>query len=137
MKKITSKNITPEHIIKVNKELCVESNTQVLSCHGYAFYYHQMFNNDLDLCDVDRYANLNTILGYDVGINKFRSLDGWLWGHGYDLMEFTGSDEDKAILQRATHDRKRKAKELDYSKWKNLTNCKYTYSYFENGKEFK
>jgi hypothetical protein len=137
MKKITSQHITPEHIEKVNNVLGFKDGEKVLSDYGYAFYYNQMFVNDLDLCDADRYANLNTVLGYDVGIVKFRSLDGWLWEHGYDLMGLCGSDEDKKWLQRATQERKRKTKDLDYSKWNDLTNCNYTYSYFENGKEFK
>ena len=137
MKKITSKNITTEHIEKVNYVLGIKDGEKVLSDYGYAFYYNQMFVNDLDLCDVDRYANLNTILGYDVGINKFRSLDGWLWEYGYDLMGLCGSDEDKEWLRKATQERKRKTKDLDYSKWRNFTNCQYSYSYFENGKEFK
>jgi hypothetical protein len=141
MNKITSKNVTTEHIEKVNHVLGIKDGEKVLSNYGYAFYYNHMFNhkneNNLDLCDVDRYANLNTILGYDVGITKFRSLDGWLWEHGYDLMELCGSDEDKELLQRATRERKRKTKDLDYSKWRNFVDCKYTYSYFENGKEFK
>lgn len=137
MKKITSRHITSEHIEKVNNVLGFKDGEKALSDYGYAFYYNQMFVHDLDLCDADRYANLNTILGYDVGINKFRSLDGWLWEHGYDLMELCGSDEDKEWLHRATQERKRKTKDLDYSKWNDLTNRNYSYSYFENGKEFK
>ena len=132
MKKVTSKNITPEQIEMVNKRLGYNGE---LTNHGYAFYYNQMFVHDLSLCDADRYANLNTVLGYDVGLTKFRSLDGWLWEHRYDLMELNGSDEDKKMLQRATQERN--TKELDYSKWRNLSNTNYTYSYFEDGKEFK
>lgn len=141
MGKITSKHITSEHIKKVNYVLGFKDDEKVLSDYGYAFYYNHMFNHkdkdNLDLCDVDRYANLNTILGYDVGITKFRSVDGWLWEHGYDLMELCGSDEDKEWLRRATQERKRKTKELDFSNWRDFTNCKYSYSYFENGNEFK
>lgn len=139
MKKITSKQITLEYIEKVNNVLGVKGGKKVLSDCGYAFYYNHMFNhkfgNNLDLCDVDRYANLNTILGYDVGFNKFCSLDRYLWKHGYDLMEFCGSNKDQEWLKRAT--KECNTKELDYSKWRNLVDCEYTYSYFENGKEFK
>lgn len=134
MKKVTSKTITSEQIEMVNKQIGYDAE---LSKYGYAFYYNQLFIHNLDLCDVDRYANLNTILGYDVGLIKFRSLDGWLWEHGYDLMELNGSDEDRKMLQRATQERKRKTKDLDYSKWRDLSNINYTYSYFENGKEYK
>ena len=87
--------------------------------------------NGLDVCDADRYANLNTILGYDVGIRKFRILDAWLWEHEIDLLEFNGSDEDKRMLQRTT--KKTKTKDLDYSKWENKDKERYVYSYFEKG----
>lgn len=135
MRKIKSRQITSEHIKKVNKVLGVDQDERNLSDHGYAFYYNQMFIHNLDLCDADRYANLNTILGYDVGIRKFRSIDQWLWKHNYDLMELNGSDTDKVLLQEATRTSKTKA--LDYSKWRNLSNCHYTYSFYENGEEFK
>lgn len=134
MNKVTSKNITLEQIAKVDEVFGYGYDAE-LTDYGYAFYYNQMFIHDLDLCDTDRYANLNTVLGYDVGLTKFRSLDGWLYAHGYDLMELNGSDNDKKMLQRATQEQN--TKELDYSKWRNLSNINYTYSYFENGKEFK
>lgn len=130
MRKITSKNITSEQIEMVNQYMEYEKGSRELSAYGYAFYYNQL-NNGLDLCDADRYANLNTILGYDVGLKKFRSLDGWLWEHNFDLIELEGSDEDKSMLQKAT--KKSKTKDLDYSKWSNKVGENYTYSYFENG----
>ena len=45
--------------------------------------------------DADRYANLNTILGYDVGKDIFTAIDGYVWEHDYDLLELSGSKEDK------------------------------------------
>ena len=135
MRKIRSKNVTSEHVAKVNHILGVADGEEGLSDHGYAFYFNQLFVHELDLCDVDRYANLNTILGYDVGLAKFRSLDSWLWEHNFDLMELSGTDEDKEMLQRAT--REQKTKDLDYSKWQNLTKVNYTYSFFESGKMYK
>lgn len=137
-KKIRNKDVTPEHIKTINAVIDKPDNeSPLMSNHAYAFYYNQLFIHDLDLCDVDRYANLNTILGYDVGFNKFRSVDSWLWEHGFDLMELSGTDEQKEILRRATSERKRKTKELDFSKWRNLSDVEYTYSFFENGEEYK
>lgn len=45
--------------------------------------------------DADRYANLNTILGYDVGKDIFTAIDSYVWEHDYDLLELSGSKEDK------------------------------------------
>lgn len=130
MKKATNKNITMKQINEVNKEMGYEKDSRYLTDAGYAFYWNQLFINGLDVCDADRYANLNTILGYDVGIRKFRSLDDWLWTHAFDLMELNGSDEDKQLLQEATE--KTHTKELDYSKWNNLQSTQYEYKYFES-----
>lgn len=134
MTKVTGKTITPEQIERVNEYIGFSEGSRVLSDYAYAFYYNQMCN-DLEVCDADRYANLNTVLGYDVGIRKFRSLDHWLWEHDFDLMELTGSVSDKEMLQKATTATKTKA--LDFSKWRTLNEATYTYSYFENGVEYK
>lgn len=134
MNKVTSKTITNEQIEKVNKYMNYDEGSRELSNYGYAFYYNQM-NNGLDLCDADRYANLNTILGYDVGIKKFRSLDNWLWTHQFDLIELSGSEEEKAMLQRATTETN--TKELDYSKWENKSEEDYSYAYFEDGVRYE
>lgn len=132
--KTTSKNITVDQIEKVNKYIGYKEGSRNLSDYGYAFYYNQL-SRGLDLCDADRYANLNTILGYDVGIAKFRSLDNWLWTHEFDLMELCGSDKDKEILQRAT--KEAKTKELDYYKWTNYGKEKYSYAYFESENRYE
>lgn len=134
MNKVTSKTITNEQIEKVNKYMNYDEGSRELSNYGYAFYYNQM-NNGLDLCDADRYANLNTILGYDVGIKKFRSLDNWLWIHQFDLIELSGSEDEKAMLQRATTETN--TKELDYSKWENKSEEDYSYAYFEDGVRYE
>ena len=135
MKMITSKDVTMEHIKKVNFELGFEETENVLSNYGYAFYYNHMFVNGIDRCDVDRYANLNTIFGYDIGVENFGSLDEWLWENNFDLMELSGNEDDKELVQEAM--KKQNVKGLDFSKWKNLSGCKYSYSYFEDGNEYK
>lgn len=133
-KKVTSQTITTAQIEEVNVYLGYKFGSREISDYGYAFYYNQM-QNGLDLCDADRYANLNTVLQYDVGIRKFRSLDSWLWNHNFDLMELTGSDADKELLQTAT--KATRTKELDYSRMKNFGKERYNYTYFESGRGHK
>lgn len=130
MKKVTSKTITPEQIENINKLMGYQEGSRNLPDCGYAFYYNQICIHNLDVCDADRYANLNTILGYDIGLAKFRLLDNWLWQHQFDLIELSGSDEDKEMLKKAT--KETKIKKLDYSSWRNMGKEKYMYSYFEN-----
>ena len=133
MTKITGATITPEQIEQVNEYVGFSEGSRVLSDYAYAFYYNAMCN-ELDTCDADRYANLNTILGYDVGICAFRSLDHWLWEQDFDLMELTGSDSDEEMLQQAAEETKTT---LCFSKWRTFNEATYTYSYFENGVEYK
>jgi len=128
--KVYGNTITSEQIEEVNKYMGYDEGSRLLTNFGYAFYYNQM-QNDLDVCDADRYANLNTVLGYETDIETFRALDCWLWEHEYDLLELTGSESDKDLLRRAT--REAKIKDLDYSKWNDLAGEQYTYSFFENG----
>lgn len=78
--------------------------------------------------DADRYANLNTILGYDVGKDIFTAIDGYVWEHDYDLLELSGSKEDKKILKDAAE---KLQMSLDFSKWKNLSGQQYDYLFFE------
>ena len=67
----------------------------------FKFYYYCM-KNDIDLFDADRYANLNTVIGYDVGIKNFREINSYLWNEkDYDLMELTVNDDDKNIIMEA------------------------------------
>lgn len=130
MKKVYGTTITKAQIEEVNEWIGYDKDDDLMSKFGYAFYYNQM-QHGLDVCDADRYANLNTILGYDVGFVKFRSLDSWMWVYGHDLMELTGSNEDMEWLQKATQ--ASKTKDLDYSKWTDLTGQRRGYSYFEKG----
>ena len=147
---VTSKTITEEQIEDTNKYCGCERGTRFLCLQGFAFYYNQNRVNNLDLCDADRYAILNTIMGYDVGFEAFRNIDGYVWTElDFDLLEITGSDEDKEIIKKASNATNTN---LDFSKWKNLTkkiaddfnkrrNGEYvenpfTYSYFEDGIEY-
>lgn len=130
MNKVYGNTITDEQIEEVNKYMGYDEGSRLLTNFGYAFYYNQM-QNDLDVCDADRYANLNTVLGYEVDVETFRTLDCWLWEHEYDLLELVGSEDDKTLLKQAT--RETGTAGLDYSKWNDLAGEQYTYSFFENG----
>ena len=53
--------------LTVNKSRIL-ANRELTDYDG-TFYFNQM-NNGIDLRNTDRYTNLNTVLGYDVGIIK-------------------------------------------------------------------
>lgn len=65
----------------------------------FVFYYNCMME-DIDVCDADRYANLNTVLGYDIGLENFRKIDSYLWCEkDIDLMELSGNDDSKQLIE--------------------------------------
>ena len=104
-----------------------EEGSRLLTNLGYSFYYNLMQQN-MHPADADRYANLNTILGYDVGKDIFTAIDGYVWEHDYDLLELSGSKEEKKILEDAAE---KLQMSLDFSKWKNLSGQQYDYLFFE------
>ena len=131
---ITSKDVKKKHVVMINRCLGTEERGRILSDHAYAFYYNQLSINKLNVRDADRYANLNTILGYDVGIDFFRKIDSWFWNNGFDLILVTGSPLEKELMRIAA---KSCRVNLDFSKWTDFTDQRYSYSYFENGDAFK
>ena len=150
MNKVTSKTITPEQIEEVNIYCGYDEGSRYLSLAGFAFYYNQNKINKLDLCDADRYAHLNTIMGYDVGIDAFREIDTYVWNYDNDLLEFTGSAYDMAMIEKISDVANLK---LDFSKWRDfskkleddfnkrkngeIVENPFSYSYFEDGIEYK
>lgn len=91
----------------------------------FKFYLYCM-DNGLDACDADRYANLNTVLGYDVGFENFKKIDGYLWCEkDYDLIELFGNESGKEIIKEAVDILNI---DIDFSKWKNESEIKcYVY----------
>ena len=106
---VTQNTITQDQIEEVNIYLEYEEGSRLLTNLGYSFYY-------------------NTILGYDVGKDIFTAIDGYVWEHDYDLLELSGSKEDKKILKDAAE---KLQMSLDFSKWKNLSGQQYDYLFFE------
>lgn len=124
---VTQNTITQDQIEEVNIYLEYEEGSRLLTNLGYLFYYNLMQQN-MHPADADRYANLNTILGYDVGKDIFTAIDGYVWEHDYDLLELSGSKEDKKILEDAAE---KLQMSLDFSKWKDLSGQQYDYLFFE------
>jgi len=90
----------------------------------FVFYYNCM-GNGIDACDADRYANLNTVLGYDVGFENFRKIDRYLWGEkDFDLMDLFGNEDGKQVIEEAV---KVLNLDIDFSNWKNEDVKTYVY----------
>ena len=66
------------------------------------FYINHLMEG-WDICDIDRMAHLNTLFGYDIGVDNWDKIDSELWcnekywddtGCGVEIMELTYKDKD-------------------------------------------
>lgn len=99
---------------------------------AYEFYVNTMAEHDCDcLHDVDRYAHLNTLFGYDIGFVPAMKIDNWLWGSEDENGKYRDIEtgeltyRDKAIVEQCV-------KELDlglsFDSW--IDHDFKVYSYF-------
>lgn len=80
----------------------------------YAFYY-RCANAGMHYADADRYAILNTLFNYDIGIDNARAIDGWMYEHNEEIYELLAtSKEDKAMVALAVAEL---GLNLDFSGW--------------------
>ena len=78
-------------------------------------FYYNCKENNIDSCDADRYANLNTVLGYDIGLENFRNIDGYMYCEkDYDLMDLVGTEACKEMIKEACNVT---GIEIDFSNW--------------------
>lgn len=69
-------------------------------------FYIKHLMEGWSICDIDRMAHLNTLFGYDIGVNNWSKIDSELWdnekywddcGYGVEIMELTYKDKDFII----------------------------------------
>ena len=85
-----------------------------------------------DVCDIDRMAHLNTLFGYDIGVDNWSKIDSELWGNkkywdnygcGVEILELTYTD--KGFIQNVC---KEIGLDLSFDKWRTKDfNC---YEYY-------
>lgn len=75
-----------------------------------------------DICDIDRMAHLNTLFGYDIGVDNWSKIDSELWGNekywdnygcGVEILELTYTD--KGFIQNVC---KEIGLALSFDKWR-------------------
>lgn len=98
-------------------------NEKAINEHNKAseFYIKHLIEG-WDICDIDRMAHLNTLFGYDIGVDNFSKLDSELWsnekywdkyGCGVEILELTYKD--KSFLKRVALDVNA---DVNFDKWK-------------------
>ena len=85
------------------------------------FYINHLMEGQ-DICDIDRMAHLNTLFGYDIGVDNWSKFDSELWGNekywdnygcGVEILELTYTD--KGFIQNVC---KEIGLDLSFDKWK-------------------
>lgn len=85
-------------------------------------FYIKHLMEGWSICDIDRMAHLNTLFGYDIGVDNWSKLDYELWGNekywddygcGVEIMELEYTD--KEFLQKVC---KELNLDLSFDKWR-------------------
>ena len=85
-------------------------------------FYIKHLMEGWDICDIDRMAHLNTLFGYDIGVDNWSKIDSELWGNekywddhgcGIEIMELTYKD--KEFIMEVCRDLNLN---LSFDKWK-------------------
>lgn len=93
----------------------------------YAFYY-RCAESGMDMADADRYAILNTLFNYDIGMENARAIDSWMYEHDEEIYELKAtSTEDKSIVALAVAEL---GLNLDFRGW--IKEDYTEYKFFEN-----
>lgn len=94
---------------------------------GFYLFYKRCMDAGMHYADADRYAILNTLLGYDIGRKCAQAINGWMYEHDEDIYELDADEDSKKLLQEAAQDL---ALTVDFSHW--ATEQFTTYKFFEN-----
>jgi hypothetical protein len=96
---------------------------ETISEHNKASeFYIKHLMEGWDICDIDRMAHLNTLFGYDIGINNWSKIDSELWcnkkywddtGCGVEIMELGYTD--KEFVQKVCNEL---GLDLSFDKWR-------------------
>ena len=87
-----------------------------LTDEGYAFYHRCLFEHKLSLLDADEYAMLNTLIGYDIGVDNAMKISNYLWERDIETLELSVLEEDKQNVKEAIE---ALHLNVDLSNWKN------------------
>lgn len=60
----------------------------------YDVYYKGMHNYNMGVYDVDKWAWLNTLFGYDIGAERALSIITWYDDNGMDVLQLEAEDKE-------------------------------------------
>lgn len=92
----------------------------------YSFYYRCM-NAGMHYADADRYAILNTLFNYDIGMDNARAIDEWMYEHDQEIYELNADKVSKLTVALAVTELELN---VDFSGW--IKENYDEYSFFED-----
>ena len=95
-------------------ELDIYENNNDIPDELYVFYY-KCKQAGMHYADADRYAILNTLFNYDIGMENARMIDKWMYEHDEEIYELNATDsDDKSKVALAVVEL---GLNLDFSNW--------------------
>lgn len=107
-------------------ELGVDCDYNDYADELYSFYYRCM-KADMHFADADRYAILNTLFDYDIGMDNARAIDSWMYEHDQEIYELNADHISKMTVALAVAEL---GLNLDFSRW--IKEDYTEYKFFEN-----
>lgn len=91
---------------------------------GFFLFYYRCEQAGMDFADADRYAILNTLLNYDIGMENAMKIDAWMYEHDEEIYELNNSEKSKQLVMLAVEDL---GLDIDFSGWikENYTEYKF------------
>lgn len=87
-------------------------------------FYNKCMENNLHLADADRYAILNTLIGYDIGVKNAMNISNYLWEDDIEVLELPYDKDNKKCVEEAINVLNI---DIDLSNWKNGEFTYYEY----------
>lgn len=82
---------------------------------GFFLFYHRCMKADMHYADADRYAILNTMFDYDIGMENARAIDTWMYEHDKEIYELNPENTNhKSLVALAVAEL---GLNLDFSGW--------------------
>lgn len=86
-----------------NEELCKYLGIDYFEADDKMIdFYLRCRDAGMDYADADRYAHLNTMFGYDIGMENARQIDEWMYHHDEEVLELVPTN--RKLLEKAVRE---------------------------------
>lgn len=120
---------------KVHKTVCdhleIDVDYNIRYDYNLYVFYHKCMKRGMHYADADRYAILNTLIGYDIGAEAASIIDSWMYEHDEEIYELTSCEKDKQLVMTAAAEHNLN---IDFTNW--LKEDYEEYKFFNQEEEY-